>query len=72
MTGTKELRQQWRAAKRLRRAKRRLRWALWTGDRGYGMGQKFHGAEYDGMYNRVSEAMGILEAQARILEGRCE
>lgn len=36
------------------------------------MGQKFHGAEYDGMYNRVSEAMGILEAQARILEGRCE
>jgi hypothetical protein len=36
------------------------------------MGQKFHGPDVESIYRRASEVMGILEAQARILEGRCD
>jgi len=62
-----EVRQNWRMAKRLRRAKRRLERALWTKDYGYGMGQKFHGPRFESAYSKVSEVMGTLETEARCL-----
>lgn len=70
-----ELRRRWRAAKKLRRAKRKVERALWYRDDGYGMGKRFHpsdsGAGMDGLYDRASEVMGILETEARLLEGKC-
>jgi len=62
-----EVRANWRMAKRLRRAKRRLERALWTRDDGYGMGKKFHGARFESAYAKVSEVMGTLEAEASCL-----
>ncbi len=66
-----EVRSKWGLARRLRRAKRRLERTLWTRDTGYGMGQKLHGKQVNAVYSLVSEAMGILESEARALEGDC-
>jgi hypothetical protein len=62
-----EVRQNWRMARSLRRAKRRLEKALWTSDHGYGMGKRFHGERFESAYNKVSEVMGTLETEARCL-----
>lgn len=64
-----EIRQRWRLARKLRRANRQLSRVMWSRDTGYGMGRRFYGEQYEGMYSRVSEAMGVLEAEARILTG---
>lgn len=62
-----EVRQNWRMAKKLRRARRRLERALWTRDYGYGMGRRFGQTRFDSAYNKVSEVMGALETEARCL-----
>lgn len=65
-------RQQWKAAKRVRRAKRLIERALWTRDTGYGRGQRFHDPSLANVYKTVSEVLGVLETRIRILEGRCD
>jgi hypothetical protein len=61
-----EVRQNWRMAKRLRRAKRRLERALWRYN-GYGTGQRFYGARFESAYHKASEICGVLETEARAL-----
>jgi hypothetical protein len=62
-----EVRQNWRVAKRLRKARRRLQRALWSTSGGYGMHQRFYGAQFESAYHKASEICGTLETEARAL-----
>jgi hypothetical protein len=65
------VRQDWKAAKRLRKAKDQLEKAFWKNDQGYGFGHRFPETRFDTVNKKVSEIMGVLETEARILEGKC-
>lgn len=71
MVATRPLRYNWKRARKIRRAKRKLERVFWTKDTGYGMGQRFYYSEVsEETYHKISEVLGVLESIARKLEGR--